>query len=222
MRKIQILFSSLILLLFLAGSAIAVAPPAPTGLSPCGGATNVSLTPTLTWNRVAAASYYWVYLDGSTYFSSGTSYTPAVALEPVTSYSWSVEACNTDDECSARSPMCSFTTRSAGGGGGGGGMILTCRPADCPPDVTCIQNPLCVENFEQLLDVIINFIFWMGIVIAPVMLIIAGFLFVTSVGDPDRVQSAKKMMLYTIIGLVLVIIAKSLIIVLQSILGVTT
>ena len=56
--------------------------------------------------------------------------------------------------------------------------------------------------------------------IAPVMLIIAGFLFVTSGGSPERVQTAKKMMLYTLIGLVIILLAKGLITMLKSILGV--
>lgn len=85
-----------------------------------------------------------------------------------------------------------------------------------------IQNPLKAGSFKELVDAIINFIFWMGITIAPIMFIIAGFLFVTSMGDPERVKTARKMMLYTAIGLVIVLAAKGLILVLKEILGVTS
>jgi len=84
-----------------------------------------------------------------------------------------------------------------------------------------IENPLAADTFEEVLDRLINFIFWVGITVAPVMLIIAGFMLVTALGDPKRVETAKKMILYTLIGLAIVILAKGLIAVLKSILGVT-
>lgn len=85
-----------------------------------------------------------------------------------------------------------------------------------------IENPLTADTFEEVLDRLINFIFWVGITVAPVMLIIAGFMLVTAMGDPKRVETAKKMILYTLIGLAIVILAKGLIAVLKSILGVAT
>lgn len=83
-----------------------------------------------------------------------------------------------------------------------------------------IPNPLSVGSFEELLDAVVNFVFWIGITLAPVMLIIAGFIFVTSAGSPERVNTAKKWALYTIIGLAIVLLAKGLVAVLQSIIGV--
>ena len=83
-----------------------------------------------------------------------------------------------------------------------------------------IDNPLAVDSFDALLDAIVNFVFWIGITLAPVMLIVAGFIFVTSAGNPERVNSAKKWALYTIIGLAVIILAKGLVAVLKSIIGV--
>lgn len=84
-----------------------------------------------------------------------------------------------------------------------------------------IRNPLEAESFEQLIGAISNFIFWIGMAIAPVMFIVAGFFFVTSAGDPKKVQTAKGVALYTIIGLVVILLASGLIKVLESILGAT-
>lgn len=102
-------------------------------------------------------------------------------------------------------------------------------PGDCPSGVVPwdigefkIENPLNATSFDAVLDKLINFIFWVGITVAPVMLIIAGFMLVTAMGDPMKVDRAKKMILYTLIGLAIVILAKGLIAVLKSILGVTT
>lgn len=82
------------------------------------------------------------------------------------------------------------------------------------------ENPLKAESIPELLDALINFIFWIGITIAPIIFIIAGFLFVTAVGDTKRLETAKQMMLYAIIGLAVLLLAKGLVAVLKSIIGV--
>ena len=84
-----------------------------------------------------------------------------------------------------------------------------------------LVNPLGNNStFEQVLGAITKFIFDIGMVLAPVMLIIAGLLFVTSAGDPKRVETAKHIALYTIIGLAVLLLASGLVKVLESILGV--
>jgi hypothetical protein len=83
-----------------------------------------------------------------------------------------------------------------------------------------IRNPLSVNSFEELLDAFVNFIFWVGITLAPVMLIIAGFLYVTSSGSPEKVATAKRWIIWTLVGLAVVLLAKGLVAVLQSIIGV--
>jgi len=80
-------------------------------------------------------------------------------------------------------------------------------------------NPLNVTSFEALLEAITNFIFWVGITLAPLMLIIAGFMYVTSAGSPTRVAKANSLMLWTLVGLSALIAAKGLVNVIRSILG---
>ena len=149
---------------------------------------------------------------------------PGYELENRRGYLWWVEACN-DQGCSKISSACEFTTIEAGGGpsvGGPsvGGFVCPGDLEDCPPGSVCIANPLCADTFEQLLNAIINFLLILVPAVAVVMFVIAGFLFVTSAGDPNRVGTAKKMMLYTAIGLAIVLFASGLIKVIQSILGV--
>ena len=82
-------------------------------------------------------------------------------------------------------------------------------------------NPLKVGTFEDLLNIFIDFIFTIGITVAPIILIIAGFLYITSAGDPKRVDTAKKMILYAVIGLLVLLLARGLVEVLKSVLGVS-
>ena len=85
-----------------------------------------------------------------------------------------------------------------------------------------IPNPLSddMNTFEDLLNAVVGFIFWVGLTVAPVMLIVAGFIYVTSGGSPERVNTAKRWMLWTIVGLIIVLVARGLVTVLQSVLEV--
>ena len=84
-----------------------------------------------------------------------------------------------------------------------------------------IENPLKAKTFWELIDNIINFIFYLAIAIAPIMFIIAGFYFITAAGDPEKINTAKKMILWTLVGLLIVMSAKGLIALFQEIFGIT-
>ena len=85
-----------------------------------------------------------------------------------------------------------------------------------------INNPLAVDSFAELIDAIIDIIFYFAIAIAPIMFIIAGFYFVTAIDRPEKIETAKKMILWTLIGLLIVIAAKGLIMLFGEIFGVET
>ncbi len=93
-----------------------------------------------------------------------------------------------------------------------------CRKA-CPPGEFCIRNPLCAQSIEELIDSIITFIFYLAIAIAPLMWIIAGFILLTSAGNPEKVNQAKKIALYTAIGFFLVMLAKALVAVVRRVIS---
>jgi hypothetical protein len=83
-----------------------------------------------------------------------------------------------------------------------------------------IENPLNYDTFGQLVDALINFIFWVGIAVAPIMVLIAGFNLMTAGGDIKKVDTAKKILLYTAIGLAVILMSKGLIGILHQVLGV--
>ncbi len=74
-----------------------------------------------------------------------------------------------------------------------------------------IENPISSDTFTELIGRIIDFLFVLGMAVAPIMLIIAGFFFVTAQGRPEKIETAKKMILWTLIGLGIIIGAKGLI-----------
>ncbi len=84
-----------------------------------------------------------------------------------------------------------------------------------------IENPLGYDTFIELINKIIDFIFYISFFgIGPLMIIIAGFYFVTATGDPKKIDTAKKMILWTLIGLLVVISAKGLIALFREIFGI--
>lgn len=89
----------------------------------------------------------------------------------------------------------------------------------CPSGGIAICNPLNSCDFTELIDKIINFVFWVAVAIVPLMALIAGFYFVTAAGDPNKINTAKKILIYTAIGFVIILFAKGLISVLQQVLG---
>ena len=81
-----------------------------------------------------------------------------------------------------------------------------------------IPNPLKVETFRDFIDGIITLLFWIALAIFPLMIVIAGLLMVTAAGDPKRVETAKNIILYTVIGFLVILLAKGFIELLEKVL----
>ena len=90
-------------------------------------------------------------------------------------------------------------------------------------DVIALPNPLVHNTFEELLEAIIDFLaFRLGPAIAVIMFIVAGFHFVTATGEPEKVETAKKIILWTLIGLLVLFCAKGLVVLFKEVVGVET
>ena len=84
-----------------------------------------------------------------------------------------------------------------------------------------IPNPLVHGSFESLLEAIIDYLaFGLAPYVAAIMLIVAGFYFVTAAGDPEKIQKAKKIILWTLIGLLVLFCAKGLVMLLEQVIGI--
>ena len=90
----------------------------------------------------------------------------------------------------------------------------------CPPDTICIPNPLKHCMLDDFIYAITDFIFWVATALAPLMIVIAAFYFVTSAGNPNQIATAKRIILYTLIGYAVILLSKGLITVIKEVLGV--
>lgn len=82
-----------------------------------------------------------------------------------------------------------------------------------------ICNPLTTEKFTDVVDRILNILFFISIAIAPVMIIVAGFKLLTGGGDPKNVTSARQMLMWTAIGFGIILLSKGLVIILRNVIG---
>jgi len=94
-------------------------------------------------------------------------------------------------------------------GNGGGGSLN-------------IKNPLTEgTQFEDIIDNLIDFIFNVAIVLAPLTTIAAGFLLVTAGGNLEQVNRAKAMIMWSIVGFLIILLAKGIMAVIMNLLGVS-
>lgn len=63
----------------------------------------------------------------------------------------------------------------------------------------------------EVLNNIVNWAFAILLVVAVIYLIIAGYFFVTSQGEPDKMSKARNMVLYALIGVLVAFISKGLV-----------
>ena len=82
-----------------------------------------------------------------------------------------------------------------------------------------LPNPIGVENFQDLINIIGKWIFNLAIPIAVIVIIYAGVLMLTAGGNPTKFQQGTKALWYAVIGLAVVLIGKGFVTLIQSILS---
>ena len=98
-------------------------------------------------------------------------------------------------------------------------ISLFCLASFALADVT-INNPLNSGNFSELLTKIANGVGGLIAMLSTIMFIVAGILYLTSAGSPERITTAKKALIAAIIGIVIGIAAWSIAEIIKGIIGV--
>lgn len=74
-----------------------------------------------------------------------------------------------------------------------------------------IKNPLTgVNNFKDLLTNIFKAAAGIVGVLGTLMIVISGFLFMTSAGSPEKIKTAKTALLYAIIGMLIALLSSGI------------
>ena len=86
-----------------------------------------------------------------------------------------------------------------------------------------IENPFgSGSTLWTIIDKVINFAFKLSLYAATIMIIVAGYFFIFAKGDPEKILRAKRLILWTLIGLGIIIAAKGIVALAGEILGVET
>lgn len=79
-----------------------------------------------------------------------------------------------------------------------------------------LQNPLNADSIEGLLKVVLDAVVYLGTIFLVLALIYVGFLFIKAQGNPDGIKEARRALLWTVIGGLLLLGASGLSVVIES------
>lgn len=88
-----------------------------------------------------------------------------------------------------------------------------------PSGKTCLCSPIGSKTIEDLLDNVINYIWWFATAIVPIMIVYGAFTFMTAGDSVEKVSKAKNIIMYAIIGYAIVLFARGIVVILADILG---
>ena len=198
---------------FILSASFCLAIDAPDTLKPCNGKEQPFAGLFLNWNQVDGADHYELYYrkiddkDWTDKYPLFSEYEVG-SLKPETEYKWFVITCG-DPECNNKSEVgdiCSFATKELGGpinngnngngnGNHNGGELL---------------NPLKAKTLGEAINALINFLFYLMIIVAPIMIIYGAFLMLFSEGDAKKTGKARQIIFWTLVALAIVVLAKGL------------
>ena len=90
-----------------------------------------------------------------------------------------------------------------------------------PPPITA---PSQIANINQLLNAvnfcaIIDWAFWLIIILAIIFTLVAAFRYLTAAGDPEKVRRAGSTLLYVVVAIIVALIAKGFPLLISSFVG---
>ncbi|MCP6726939.1 MAG: pilin [Patescibacteria group bacterium] len=135
-------------------------------------------------------------------------------------YDWKIVAYNSADNPIGNSQEWSFTTKQA--------PTQIISPSDPDPGpgpvnppasgIFQIENPISSNTLPELIGKLLNFVFGLSIVIAPLVVLYAGFLMLTAAGDSAKIQKARSILIWTVVAFAIILVAKGAPDVIRSIL----
>lgn len=97
-------------------------------------------------------------------------------------------------------------------------------PSTTTPSSTMVvppfDNPIDSDNLGELIQLIMRFLIFMAIAIAPLLYIAAGFILITAGGSPDSIKKAKDIFVWTTVGFVIILLAAGFESFIRSVIGV--
>ncbi|MBI4128883.1 MAG: hypothetical protein HY460_02420 [Parcubacteria group bacterium] len=89
-----------------------------------------------------------------------------------------------------------------------------------PAHAVTIANPVASNTFVEIANAVAKYLFYIGLILAVLMFIYSGLLFITSGGDEEKLTRARHAFLWVIAGVTIVLLAKGITLILKDLFGV--
>ena len=71
--------------------------------------------------------------------------------------------------------------------------------------VATFTNPMGTTTFQEVMNRILRYLFWLGIIFYFIAILLGSYHLMTSGGNPRKIELAKKIFIYSTIGFLIVI-----------------
>ncbi len=82
-----------------------------------------------------------------------------------------------------------------------------------------LPNPLRAESIAEVIERVIDGLMWVATPLATIMILVAAFQYMTSGGNPENINRAKRTLLWTVIGYGIILVSRGIIEIVQQLLG---
>ncbi|MDP3794481.1 MAG: pilin [bacterium] len=114
------------------------------------------------------------------------------------------------------------TSGSSGTQPGTGSSGTQPGTGETQPQTFVIPRPGDIKDLNDLLDRVLKFLRTIGAPIATIMIIYAGLTYIFAAGNSEKITQARSILLYTVIGYGIILVASGLLYVIQDFFGVSS
>jgi uncharacterized membrane protein len=90
-------------------------------------------------------------------------------------------------------------------------LISLAGPLSVSAEEFELKSPIEHKTFGALIGAIAGFLQGLAIIIAPIFIIFGAFYFITSNGDASKIKTGQRIILYTLIGFLIIFLAKAIV-----------
>lgn len=97
--------------------------------------------------------------------------------------------------------------------------VTACNCNNAPAGTVCIPDPLQCKSIDEIIAAIVNLIVAIGLGVGVIMIIWSAILYMTSGGSEQRVTTARKALMWTVIGIAILMSARFIILLIVEVLS---
>ena len=98
-------------------------------------------------------------------------------------------------------------------------LTLLAAVAETPPVVAPVQS---LQNLVDIMDKVSKWIFAIIFSLAIIFILVSAFQFLTAAGNPEKITSARQILIYALIAVGIAVVAWGLPILVKALIGTTT